>query len=264
MESKFKAIDYVIVVIILVLSILVGLFHELKAKVLKWINSRKKVESNIELKDTGDTNENKTSDYLTGNASISPIPIAFSLLASFFSATALLGMPAEVYQYGIQYWVHVFGMMLTPIIGAYVTGPLFSKTGALSVFEYLEMRFESKRVRQLGMIYYVLRNFISSAIFMYGPATTLSYLTGLDQKIAIASIGVIGTFYTTIGGLRAVIWTDLFQALVMFTSLSFIIVKGVVDVGGLGNLWRINSAGGRLNFFDFNPGKKKVFPYFHI
>jgi hypothetical protein len=56
----------------------------------------------------------------------------------------------------------------------------------------------------------------------------------------------------------------LFQALVMFTSLSFIIVKGVVDVGGLGNLWRINSAGGRLNFFDFNPGKKKVLPYFHI
>jgi Na+/proline symporter len=105
------------------------------------------------------------------------------------------------------------------------------------------------------MAYYVLRNFISSAIFMYGPATTLSYLTNLDQKIAIAMIGVIGTFYTTIGGLRAVIWTDLFQALVMFTSLFFIIIKGLIDVGGFENLWKINEAGGRLNFFDFNPGK---------
>ena len=90
---------------------------------------------------------------------------------------------------------------------------------------------------------------------MYGPATTLSYLTDLDQKIAIALIGAIGTFYTTIGGLRAVIWTDLFQALVMFVSLFFIIIKGVVDVGGFGNVWEINSNGGRLNFFDFNPGK---------
>jgi Na+/proline symporter len=120
MESKFKAIDYVVVVIILVLSILVGLFHELKTKILNWKNSKSSTSnkinsSNIELKNKNDANENKTSDYLTGNASISPIPIAFSLLASFFSATALLGMPAEVYQYGIQYWVHVFGMMLTPV-----------------------------------------------------------------------------------------------------------------------------------------------------
>lgn len=117
MESKFKAIDYVVVVIILVLSILVGLFHELKTKILNWKNStsNKVNSSNIELKNKNGANENKTSDYLTGNASISPVPIAFSLLASFFSATALLGMPAEVYQYGIQYWVHVFGMMLTPV-----------------------------------------------------------------------------------------------------------------------------------------------------
>lgn len=57
------------------------------------------------------------------------------------------------------------------------------------------------------MGFYVIRNSISSAIFMYGPATSLSYLTNLDEKIAIAFIGVIGTFYTTIGGLRAVIWT---------------------------------------------------------
>jgi Na+/proline symporter len=261
MESKFQVLDYIILVLILLLSIIVGLFHEAKEFVknsncFQRSKPQNKIsDENIELKKVSNTSEDKTSEYLTGNASISPIPIAFSLLASFYSATALLGMPAEVYQYGIQYWIVVFGMMVTPIIGAYVTGPIFSKTGALSVFEYLEMRFESKRVRQLGMIYYVLRNFISSAIFMYGPATTLSYLTGLDQKIAIASIGVIGTFYTTIGGLRAVIWTDLFQALVMFVSLFFIIIKGLIDVGGFENLWEINSAGGRLNFFDFNPGK---------
>ena len=121
MESKFKAVDYIVIVAILILSIFVGLFHELKTKILNWKNSKKNLATNkinsenIELKDTTDGNENKTSDYLTGNASISPIPIAFSLLASFFSATALLGMPAEIYQYGIQYWVHVFGMMLTPV-----------------------------------------------------------------------------------------------------------------------------------------------------
>ena len=121
MESKFEVLDYIILVIILVLSVMVGLFHEVKEKIknlnfFQRIKSNNRVNSeNIELKKVARINEDKTNDYLTGNASISPIPIAFSLLASFYSATALLGMPAEVYQYGIQYWIVVFGMMVTPV-----------------------------------------------------------------------------------------------------------------------------------------------------
>ena len=121
METKFQAIDYVILVLILVLSVIVGLFHEVKDKIRSSkffrnrISKNKINDENIELKKVPNTNEDKTNDYLTGNASISPIPIAFSLLASFYSATALLGMPAEVYQYGIQYWIVVFGMMVTPV-----------------------------------------------------------------------------------------------------------------------------------------------------
>ena len=88
---------------------------------------------------------------------------------------------------------------------------------------------------------------------MYGPATSLSLLAGLDEKICIGLLGFIGTLYTTIGGIRGVIWNDLFQALVMFTSLFIIITKGVIDAGGFGELWMTNLDGGRLNFFDFNP-----------
>ena len=212
MEEKFKVVDYIVLAFILVFSVFIGLYHELKIKVISYFKQarKNKVENNesIELEDSNETEpKSKTNDYLIASSSISALPIAFSLLASFYSATALLGMPAEIYQYGIQYWIVVFAMIITPIIGAYVTGPLFSKIDALSIFEYLEVRFESKKARQIGMAFYVIRNAISSAIFMYGPATSLSYLTNLDEKIAISFIGVIGTFYTTIGGLRAVIWT---------------------------------------------------------
>lgn len=88
---------------------------------------------------------------------------------------------------------------------------------------------------------------------MYGPATSLALLANLNDKLCVGFLGVIGTFYTTIGGLRGVIWNDLFQALVMVTSLTVIITKGVYDVGGLSNLWEINRLGGRLNFFNFDP-----------
>jgi SSS family solute:Na+ symporter len=67
------------------------------------------------------------------------------------------------------------------------------------VFEYLELRFNSKKVRKTGTIFYIMRTFISAAIFLYGPATSLSQFTGIDEKIAIGIVGLIGTFYTTIG-----------------------------------------------------------------
>ena len=57
----------------------------------------------------------------------------------------------------------------------------------------------------------------------------------------------------TIGGIKAVIWTDAFQTLIMFSGVIAVIVKGTSDVGGFGNLVDINSEGGRLNFFNFDP-----------
>ena len=91
---------------------------------------------------------------------------------------------------------------------------------------------------------------IKGSIFMYGPATSLALLANLNEKTCIALLGFIGTLYTAIGGIRGVIWNDLFQGLVMFISLLIIIFKGVYDAGGLSNLFETNSKGGRLNLFN--------------
>ena len=88
---------------------------------------------------------------------------------------------------------------------------------------------------------------------MYGPAAPLALLARLDEKLCIGLLGLVGTLYTCIGGIRGVIWNDLFQALIMFASLIIIMLKGVYDAGGISNLWSTNAAGGRLNFLDFNP-----------
>ena len=65
----------------------------------------------------GEEENVKTMEYLTANHSMSAFPIALSLLATFFSSSSLLGFPAEVYLYGIQYWIIVFGVCLVPLIG---------------------------------------------------------------------------------------------------------------------------------------------------
>ncbi len=71
-------------------------------------------------------------------------------------------------------------------------------------------------------------------------------------------IGGTGTIYTTIGGLKAVIWTDTLQAAFMYLGLGTVIVKGTVDAGGLWRVWQIAIESGRiatLNRFDINPAQ---------
>ncbi len=123
----------------------------------------------------------------------------------------------------------------------------------MSVFEYFELRFKSKRVRLCGMICYVIGTLFSSSLYIYGPGSALVALTDLDEKISICMIGTIATVYTAIGGIKAVIWTDFYQTIIMISSLVIIIVKGLIDIGGFENMWQINLYGGRLQLFDFNP-----------
>ncbi len=117
MAYQFDVYDYLVLSFVLLISILIGLYHAFARNLhnfFKRVFKRKKI-SDEELNENGNK---QMSEYLTANASLSALPIAFSLLASIFSATSLLGLPAEVYQYGIEYLVEVFGIIFAPIIGA--------------------------------------------------------------------------------------------------------------------------------------------------
>lgn len=49
------------------------------------------------------------------------------------------------------------------------------------------------------------------------------------------------------GGMKAVLWTDVFQAILMFLGILAVLIKGFVDLGGVGNVFRISYEGGRIN-----------------
>ena len=79
--------------------------------------------------------QKSTNEFLMADRSMKSLPVALSVLASFFSASTLLGTPAEIYEYGVQYWISVFGAILAPISGALLFGPMFFKLKLVSVFE---------------------------------------------------------------------------------------------------------------------------------
>ncbi|XP_037238427.1 sodium/iodide cotransporter [Falco rusticolus] len=195
----------------------------------------------------------KTSeDFFTGGRQMSALPVGLSLSASFMSAIQVLGVPAEAYRYGAKFLWMCLGQLLNTLLTAQLFLPVFYRLGLTSTYEYLERRF-SRGVRLCGTLQYVVATMLYTGIVIYAPALILNQVTGLDIWASLLSTGAICTFYTTIGGMKAVIWTDVFQVFVMLSGFIAIIIRGVLLVGGPARVLGIATNGSRVNFGDFNP-----------
>ncbi|KAH3802762.1 hypothetical protein DPMN_156444 [Dreissena polymorpha] len=92
-------------------------------------------------------------------------------------------------------------------------------------------------------------------IASFAPSTALEAVTGFPTWATIITVGCVSTFYTFLGGMKAVVWTDVFQAVVMLAGILAIVIQGTMKVGGMHTVWRINEDWHRIEFWDadFNP-----------
>lgn len=88
------------------------------------------------------------------------------------------------------------------------------------------------------------------AVVLFGPSLALSSVTPLSITTSILLVGIICTFYTSIGGIKAVIWTDVLQCILMFLGVIMVIMQGLIEVGGIAETFRRANEGGRLIFFN--------------
>ncbi|XP_027711547.1 sodium-coupled monocarboxylate transporter 1-like [Vombatus ursinus] len=191
-------------------------------------------------------------DFLMGGRSMTAVPVALSLTASFMSAVTVLGTPSEVYRFGAIFSMFAITYALVVILSAEVFLPVFYKLGITSTYEYLELRF-NKHIRLCGTVLFIVQTILYTGIVIYAPALALNQVTGFDLWGAVIATGVVCTFYCTMGGLKAVVWTDVFQVGIMVAGFVSVIVQATVVQGGIHNILNDSYYGGRLNFWDFNP-----------
>ncbi|XP_063186920.1 sodium-dependent multivitamin transporter isoform X2 [Chroicocephalus ridibundus] len=226
---EFTVIDYSIFALLLVLSSAIGLFYAL----------------------SGDR-QRTVQEFLLANRNMGFLPVALSLLATFQSAVAILGVPAEIYRFGTEYWFLGCSYFLGLLIPAHIFIPVFYRLRITSTYEYLELRF-NKTVRVFGTITFIFQMVIYMGVVLYAPALALNAVTGFDLWSAVLTIGLVCTLYTTLGGLKAVIWTDVFQTLVMFAGQLAVIVVGARRVGGMARVWRLAEQQGKISGIDLDP-----------
>merc|ERR1719347_2166181 len=194
--------------------------------------------------------QKNTEEFLMASRSMGTIPMTMSLVASFMSAITLLGTPAELYVSGTQYVALVLAYPFVMGATAHMFLPVYESLQVTTSYEYLELRFH-KSVRILAGACFTLQMVLYMAIVVYAPALALSQVTGFDLDVACAVIFIVCIFYTAIGGIKAVMWTDTFQALCMFGSFLAIIIKGNYDAGGASVVFDRNYQSGRVELFNF-------------
>lgn len=117
-----------------------------------------------------------------------------------------------------------------------------------SCLQYLEMRF-GPYMRLLVSAANFTETLLLAGVMLYAPSLALEATTGLSSTTSIVVLGVICTFYSTIGGIKAVLITDIFQGILMIITLCTLIgfAADYVD-GGIVSIWNIAQEGGRLDF----------------
>ncbi|XP_060874215.1 sodium-coupled monocarboxylate transporter 1-like [Metopolophium dirhodum] len=229
MEQLNWMAEYAAFVIMLGLSVVIGLYYGCVSK------------------------QNTVSDYLLGGKHMSVFPITMSLVASHISGITLLGVPSEIYSNGTQYLiVGVVNNIIVIFTVIYIYLPVFYDLQLTSVYEYLGLRFDSN-IRGLSSLIFAVHLILYIPVVIYIPALAFNQVTGLDVHLITLVICVVCIFYTTIGGLKAVVWTDAIQSIFTAVSIMIVIILGAIQVGGFGNMIRANQEGGRIEFFKMDP-----------
>lgn len=190
--------------------------------------------------------------YLLADQNVHWLVVAVSVLAALFSGISYLGAPAETFFHDLTYlWVVMSFLIATPITTV-IFLPFFRQLNLYTAYEYLEKRFD-RRLRWIASGLFILRVTFYLGVAIYAPALVIMEVTGWPLWISALVTGVAATAYTTMGGMKAVIWTDTLQFIVLCGGIVVILGFAVAQVpGGLSAAWSLAAADGRTRFFDFS------------
>lgn len=180
------------------------------------------------------------------------IPVAISIVASDTSALTLLGNPGYTFSHDLRIVFYVFGYSAAAWLVIWLFLPFYCRLPIVTAYEYLERRFDIRIRATTSFLFLVIRS-AHVAIAMYAPATILALITGLPLTGCVLTMGLATTIYSTLGGIRAVIWTDVLQFSIVTGAVActFIVAIGKVQ-GGITAIWHVGEQFGRWRLWDFS------------
>ena len=191
-------------------------------------------------------------DFFLGRRTMPWWVIGISVVATYVSALSFLGGPAWSYSENLAVIAIHLNYPIVIFIVITIFLPFFFSSGVASIYEYQERRFGPAARSVMSGVFLVSQGLTSAAI-LYATALVIEFITGVDVVHAILIVTAIALAYTMMGGIAAVIWTDVIQAAILFVGAAIILVALVGELPmPLLEMLRELEAGGKTTALDFS------------
>ena len=175
-------------------------------------------------------------EYFTGGGNMNPILIGVSLFATLLSTISYLSVPGEAAGKGPVNLISLLGLPLVFFVVGFLMLPIYMKFRVTSAYELLEEKL-GLGLRLLGATMFLALRLVWMTLLVYLASEAMTVMMGLDPKwipVVAAVTGVVAVIYTSLGGLQAVVITDLLQTVLLFGGAVLVVTMVPWDFGGFG------------------------------
>lgn len=170
--------------------------------------------------------EKNTDDYFLGGRRMPWWAVMISIYATSLSALTFIGVPSAAYSGDYHYLQLGVGDLVGRLLVAFLLLSAYYKHNVSTVYEFLGKRF-GPRSQDAGTGFFIVTRLLASGVRLAGCAIALAVVFHLPTNVAIAMIALTALAYTLIGGIKAVIWTDILQ-FILFIGAALIAIGTII------------------------------------
>ena len=212
--AKFSILDYLVIGVYLALMVVMGILFSGRQKSLK--------------------------EYFHAGGNVPWWAVGISLIATHLSPISYLALPGWIFERDTRSSITgglIEFLMVFPAAALWI--PIWSRLRVLSIYEYLERRYHPG-VRSIGAMLFIIWTVFWLATALVTASKGFESVSGFDGRLCLVVIGLLGAFYTVLGGMRAVIWTDVVQYVVFVGGYVMIAIVLLIQFDPT-EIWRLAS-----------------------
>ena len=196
--------------------------------------------------------QSSIAEYVLANRQVPWLAATASMIATGISAKSLIGLPGLSYTRDLTYVQMYLVLPLAALIAVVVFLPFYSRLKITSAYEYLGRRF-SPRVQSYASMIFQIETALVLGTVIAAPSLVMSEATGISYNAAVTILLVATLLYTSIGGMRAVIWTDVVQFFIFAIIPVFLLAYTISNTeGGLSALVQTAAEHSKFRTFNFS------------
>jgi SSS family transporter len=197
--------------------------------------------------------QHDTADFFLARRRVPWWAACLSFLATEISAVTIISVPATAYSENWEYMQFFVGSSLAKFVVAFLFIPAFYAYNCTTIYEFLGYRF-GQATQLAGSIFFFITRLLGSGVRLMAACLAVSILLGWPLGVTIVLFTVVSVVYMAAGGVKAVVWTNVFQALTFLVAgaLTLVFLLTQID-GGLGAVLAVAGQAGRLSVINWGP-----------